>query len=446
MKWRVLLVCGVLAVAVVGPAYGLDQTGLYKGIPYQEAKTWHEQFLRGEPTRAERLDGMRSLIKASKFGDRGLQRIYNNFEGRYAIDPRIAGVEKTVLLQMSGSASQTKGYRRELLYGTAFYNDPRYSLLEMNRQLKRPWGNTDADIVIRHQRSGLYGMVEVKDYSLKSQSTNLGSLKEQIDKMAREGRRTGKPQFWMNRRDVLPEVQRYASTKGVFALGNVSTGQSPIGKTMSSAEALDAMDREFARVGRERVVRGGGGLAFGTLMLINAAPTAWEDIQAVWDPASQSTQAWLRLGEYGSYTLAGGSMVASGSALLASRFVGDELQGTLYSLGKWGGVASAGLFAVGEGFLIARYVRGDVSSREFRTNQWILATTGLGSFGGSWLGATFGMFFFHEPTWTGGLGGLTGGWLGQKVGQWSADAHYEAKYAKLDQAFGQAVCARYGVN
>lgn len=78
-----------------------------------------------------------------------------------------------------------KGYRRELLYAVELHNDPRYMLLSMNEPLKRKWGNTDADLMVRHQATGLAGRVEVKDYSRRSQYTNLRDLKIQIDKMAR---------------------------------------------------------------------------------------------------------------------------------------------------------------------------------------------------------------------------------------------------------------------
>jgi len=257
------LLAGPLALSVVCSAFAGDTSRLYTGISYQEGRTWHEQFLRGEPTKAERLEAMRSVVRTSRFGERGLRRIFRDFSGRHSIDPRIPGVEQSVLLQLSASTSQTKGYRRELLYASAFHNDPRFSLKEMNRVLVRPWGSTDADIVIRHRSTGLYGRVEVKDYSLGSQTTNLRDLKVQIDKMAREGRRAGQPQFWINRREVLPSIRRYANKKGIVVLGNVSTGRSSWGNTISTKEAMAMLDQKFINVDRARTIFAGGQLAYG---------------------------------------------------------------------------------------------------------------------------------------------------------------------------------------
>ena len=230
-------------------------------------------------------------------------------------------------MQLSASTSQAKGYRRELLYASAFDNDPRYTLEAMNRQLRRTWGNTDADIVIHHRPSGLYGRVEVKDYSLNSQTTNLKDLKTQIDKMAREGQRTRQLQFWINRREVLPEVQQYAKSRGVTALGNVSTGRNAFGRTVSSDEALNRLDRQFMSAAKVRAVGGGGQMALGALMAINAAPDAISDIRMIWDSSSRTPEMWLRLGEHGSYVLAGSGMATSGTAMLTSTFARERPAG-----------------------------------------------------------------------------------------------------------------------
>lgn len=442
MNGRPPLVVCVLAWALAWPAHGFDDAGLYKGIPYQEAKTWHEQFLRGEPTRAERLHAMRALVSVSRFGDRGLHYGFGNFEGRYAIDPRIPGVEQSVLMQLSSSTSQAKGYRRELLYASAFNSDRRYSVPEMNRQLRRPWGDTDADISIRHRPSGLYGRVEVKDYSLGSQSTNLKDLKKQIDKMAREGRHTGQLQFWINRREILPQIRRYANIRGVVVLGNVATGRPSLEGTMSSAEALNILDREFAQTASARGILGGGQLAFGALLLITAAPSAWEDFQTVWDPSTRTTGAWLRLGEDASYVLAGTSMATFGAARLAGPYASESLQGRLHSIGRVGRVAPVVLIVAGEGFHVARYVRGDVNAREFRTKQWVLVTM----LAGREIGSMIGRLAPGPPALGAFVGGAAGGFAGEEFGRRSADYYYEKKFEKLDQAFGDAVYKRYGVN
>jgi hypothetical protein len=436
---------GLIVLAGTGPAFAEDARGFPADAGYQDVKTWHEQFLRGEPTKAQRLEAMRTIIRESQLGESGLQRIFRNFSTGNSIDPRISGVERSVLLQLSESTSQAKGYRRELLYASAFHNDPRFSLEEMNRFIVRPWGSTDADIVTRHRPTGLYGRVEVKDYSTWSQATNLGDLKVQIDKMAREGRRTGQPQFWINRREVLPDIRRYANKKGIVVLGNVSTGRSSRGNIISSKEALDMLDQEFTRINRAWAISGGAQLIYGAWMLLNAAPSGWEDLQTVWDPATRTTQAWLRVGEHGSYALSGGGMIISGGALLASRFATERLQADLYSLGHWGGVASLLLFGAGEGLSIARYANGDVTSREFWTTQWILGSTGIGSAAGSWIGETAGILVLKNPIWLALLGRTAGAWLGQEIGRRTANTYYERQFAELDQKFGEAVYKHYGV-
>ena len=190
-------------------SWSIEATTFPPSATYKEAKTWHEEFMRGAPTKAQRLDAMRRLIKSSPVGSRGLNQIYHNFDGRNSIDPTIPGVEKSVLMQLSASKQQAKGYRRELLYAVAYANDPRFTLVEMNRPLRRPWGNTDADIVIQHRATGLPGRVEVKDYSINSQRTNFAKLAKQIDKMSLEGKKTGQPQFWINARPVIPDIQNY---------------------------------------------------------------------------------------------------------------------------------------------------------------------------------------------------------------------------------------------
>jgi hypothetical protein len=256
--------------------------------------------MQGNPTKAERLAAIRSLVLASPVRARGLEQIYHNFDGRYAIDPTIPGVEKSILTQLSSSKQQAKGYRREVLYAVAYYNDPRFSLIEMNRPLRRAWGNTDADLVIQHRQTGQSGRIEVKDYSVNSQRTNLQKLKGQIDKMSLEGRKTGQLQFWMNARPVIPQIYQYAEKAGVRISGNVKTGKTVAPGSISIAEAMNQHEKQFVRANLNRASIGAGGLAFSAWGLKNSLPQAMADINEARDPATRSTQALLRLGEQGS--------------------------------------------------------------------------------------------------------------------------------------------------
>jgi hypothetical protein len=257
-------------------ALAIDDALLQPGVSYKDAKTWHEQFMQGGPTKAERLDAMRSLVLASPVRARGLEQIYRNFDGLYSIDPTIPGVEKSVLMQLSSSKQQAKGYRREVLYAVAYHNDPRFSLVEMNRPLRRTWGNTDADLVIRHHQSGQSGRIEVKDYSVNSQRTHLSKLKVQIDKMSLEGRKTGQLQFWMNARPVIPAVYQYGEKSGVLVSGNVKTGKTIAPGAISISEAMSHHEQQFVRANLNRASIGAGGLAFAAWGLKNSIPWQWQ--------------------------------------------------------------------------------------------------------------------------------------------------------------------------
>lgn len=436
----------VCAIAISAGHVGAAELSVpYRGMSYREAKTWHEQFMQGNPTKAQRINAMRELVIASPVGERGLRQIYRSFSGPYSIDPTIPNVEKSLLMEFSGSKSQAKGYRRELLYSVELHNDPRYTLTAMNEPLKRSWGNTDADIMMRHRATGLVGRIEVKDYSRNSQYTNFRDLKIQIDKMAREGAHTGHLQFWVNRRAVIPEIEQYALRKGVVPLGNVSTGRSARGATMSSVEAMSEFDRHFFNADQRRVTMGAGQTVFGAWMLLETLPIAWGDFSDVLDVNSRSSQAWLRLGQSGSGALAGGAMVTSGGSFAAARFAESGLQAKMYGFGRVGGIISVAALGVSESFLIARYARGDVLSQEFWTSQWIITTAGVGSLGGGWAGGSATFLLFKNPLWGALVGSGGGGWLGQAFGNSTAQIYYDWKFRKLDQQFGNWVYAQYQI-
>ncbi len=439
---------GVLFCMAAGHAFALDASSSNGVNAYREVKTSYEQFLEGKPSKAARLDYMRAIVRESRLGATRADRLYHNFDGRYSIDPRIPGVETTGRLTRSSNPNQAKGYRRELLYAVSIHNDPNFSLEAMNKPLKRPWGNTDADIEFRNKSTGLYGRIEVKDYSINSQMSLSKKLKIQIDKMAKEARYTGQPQVWVNRRAVHPAIRKYAEDRGIFVLERVSTGQMSNGKTISSTDAWGRVDREIIRVNRTRTAVASGQLAFGAWMLADSMPNAWEDYQAALNPNTESTQAWLRFGESGSKAFAGGVMTASGGSALASKFAGAELQGNLYRYGRVGGVTALAALGVSEVFAIARYRNGDVSSRDFWTTQYVMGTSASGAAVGGWIGTISGALVTKNPyltTLAGTAGGGLGTMLGDMVGTTTSKSYYEWKFAKLDEAFGKFVYAQYGI-
>ena len=81
-----LLAHGDAAAQVASTAIG-DRVGNYASI-----RTWHEQYLATSPTQQGRVEAVRQIVRSGSLGDRGLQRIFHNFEGRMAIDPSIPGV------------------------------------------------------------------------------------------------------------------------------------------------------------------------------------------------------------------------------------------------------------------------------------------------------------------------------------------------------------------
>lgn len=439
-RW-ILYAAMLLSVAMHAKADEI--TGLNKGMTYREVKTKHELFLQENPTREQRLEYMRSIVKTSRYGERGSNNLFRNFEANHSIDPRIPGVEKSVRLLMSGSKSQAKGYVRELVYAVGYHNNPLFTLVEMNRQL----GNTDADLVIRDNSTGLHARVEVKDISRDSQRTNIQKYKAQIDKMAAHGRRTGQLQFWVNAREVIPEIEQYARSKGVPVYANISTSVSPKANRVSLMEVMKYNARHFDKAARNRSILGGAGLAFGALTLMDSVPLAWDDIQAISNSASQTNQAWLRLGEHGSYTLVGGGMALSGGALTASTYASEMRQNRLYSLGKIGGIISVVALGLGEGFQIWRYRNGDVFSREFWTSQYAFGATVIGTLGGGWIGGLAGSVVPIPGAGTVGatLGSIAGSMGGGYLGQTYAGSYYDWKFAVLDQKFGEYVYRRYCV-
>jgi hypothetical protein len=322
----------------------------------------------------------------------------------------------------------------------------------MNTPLKRSWGNTDADISFHHKSTGLFGRIEVKDYSVNSQVTNLKKLKIQINKMSMEEKYSGQPQFWMNRREILPELHQYASDKGVFIQGKVSTGQSLKGNIITSRDALDRFDREIIKTDRTRTAIAGAQFAFGALMLMDAMPKAWNDYQSIENYDAESDQAWLHFGESASKALAGMAMTFSGSSeitrrIAATRFQSaPDQQGRFYRFGRASGITSIAAMGMAEGFSIARYRNNDVSSKDFWTAQWVMGTSASGGLVGSWAGSLGSTVLIKNPMWGALVGGTTGSWIGEAVGVKTAETYYEVKFSQLDEAFGKFVYQCYGID
>lgn len=434
---------------------GAPLPALSRGATYYESKTWHQQQLASNPTIAGQLKAYRSIVETSPYGKRGLENLFGNFKGGKSIDPRIPGVTESVRMLNSSNRMQRKGYARELLHAISIHNDPRLKLVAMNEKLTRPWGNTDADLQFRNGQHGLYGRIEIKDVSLESQSRNIARIKTQIDKMAKEYRYTGQPQFWVNRYGVHPEIKAYAKERGVPVYEKVYSGKSGPKNGMKQTEFNSALVRHTSNLQRIRTIQGATQLGFGLQLLSDSAPAAWSDLQTLLDTGLESGAAWRRFGEHGAMSAAGGAMTISGAAYLASPYANQNLQGRLYRVGRIGGYAAGLALVAGEAAMIQGYRAGDVSSREFWTSQWILTGSYAGGRVGAGVGRAVGAAVGAAVTEGAGtgigaaIGTTVGGVVGAKAGgefaKNTANEYYDLKFAELDRRYAEFVYAQYGV-
>ncbi len=411
---------------------------------YQDIKTWHERYLSAEQGRQGRTEALRTIVRSGSLGERGLQRIFGDFKGRMALDPRIPGVEKTARLLASSNRSQVKGHTRELLYAANLHTDGRNTLVQMSRKLDRAWGMTDADIVLRNRATGLYGRIEVKDYSLRSQISNQDKLKVQMSKMGREWQRTGQLQFWMNRHGITPELQRHARRAGIVTLSSVATGSRVPPGTQSFDQALARIDNQFARTAQVRALSGSAMVGFGAAMLWEALPGTVSVIREV-ATGDASTADWMRLGSSSSYTFGGAGLMSSGAAMLLAPQLSEVAQSKIYGLAPrlgWLSVASVG---VGVGIDWLRYRRGAISSDQFWKSAVRSSAVSATALAGAWVGGIAGSY--ASPTGA-ALGAALGGAAGAAAAEVAGGAVLveieRRKREEFNRVFGDTVSRSYG--
>ncbi len=292
----------------------------------------------GEVTKSEQTAWMRDQVRASRYGQRGLDNLFKGFRGQGFIDPSIPGVTKNMKALSSASKSQAKGAVRTLLYGTEAYQDPRFQLVGIDQPVKAYYGHTDKDLVLRHKQTGQQSRIEVKDVKPASQRSDLERIKGQIDKMAEEYRRTGELQAWVNRQETIPAIIKYGGQKGVPIYEKIKQAEFP--------KILDDLERRSVVETRVKVSSGllsaGSGVALlysSTVGLLEASRTDLTNVTAR-----------FRLGEQASFFLAGSGFAASGLAQVGSNFATTETR--LAKLGfvtKWGGRAGIAGIILGEG-------------------------------------------------------------------------------------------------
>ncbi len=454
----IALVLGLMSFPCLALAQTAASPGRVSAASYAAAKAKHESFLTTQPTRAQRLDALRKIVRSGTLGERGLQRIFNNFEGQSAIDPTIPGVEKTARLLASSSRSQVKGHTRELLYASRIHTDRRFQLVEMNRKLPshdkvsgkllRSWGSTDADIVFRHRTSGMYGRIEVKNYSLASQRTNRTYLEKQMTKMAREGNRTGQPQLWINRGGVDRKLAEFAKSKGIVVYDRVATGMQRPSNTQSFNAVRKRMDAHMVNIAQRRGMVGGTAVGLGASLLLAQLPEAWAAMGDIAALGQASTEARLRMASSGGYSLGGAGLMASGSAFAFAPRFKEVTQNRLYAFGKFGGLLSLTPIVAGMGVDVYRYRSGAVTSEQFWESAVQASAQAAGATAGGWLGLGAVTTLSANPI-AGALGATAGSVAGAKMVEYAGGTVVEkimtAKRQRLDQAFGDAVYRQYSM-
>ena len=180
---------------------------------------------------------------------------------------------------------------------------------------------------------------------------------------------------------------------------------------------------------RAKLIGGGTGVAIGALLILDAAPRAWTEIEASIDQKKCSTDTLLRLGEQGSKTLAGVGFMTQGTTEIAEGLATSEATLVrLSTMGKWAGQAAWAIAAIAEVFVIAEWQTGRISDRQF-----VMHSTSLGGgLGGGFLGAAGGAALGVALGWETGPGvilfaaggALMGGYAASKATSALAETYY----------------------
>jgi hypothetical protein len=84
-------------------------------------------------------------------------------------------------------------------------------------------------------------------------------------------------------------------------------------------------------------------------------------------------------------------------------------------------------------------------AQEFWTSQWVMSTTGVGSLAKGWVGGLASGAVLKNTFWGAIAGSGGGGWLGPSLGHRTATMYDDWKFGRLDQQFGNRVCAPYEI-
>ncbi|MFW6161783.1 MAG: hypothetical protein ACODAJ_03385 [Planctomycetota bacterium] len=410
-----------------------------KGASYAAVKTWHEQALALRPTKAQRATQLRTVVRKSKYGGRGLRWIFKGMRGSGYIDPTIPGVEKTVRLIHSASPAQRKGAVRTIVYATRVHQDKRFGLLGVNRLQRGPRGRilTDKDIVGKHRVTGARFRIEAKDVALRSQTGKaLRRIKRQIDLMAREYRKTGELQALVNRRSFRQTIKDYAAKRGVPVYENVATGQaSSGGRRCSFGDVLEELQRRSLVTFEARIASSSADIGFGAAEVYGALGAIWQDWATVRDGAGDARAVALRLGQHSSELAMGAGSIMRGGATLAlvrhyRTCVWPPFPDRVIALLKWGSRLQVWGFVGAQGFMIWQFAEGDLTTRQIVRAEGNIVGGLAGALAGAWVGAKTGAGI--GTVIVPGKGSVIGATIGAAIGG-------------VGGALGGAEAARYGV-
>jgi hypothetical protein len=215
---------------------------------YPGIRTQFNQTLSQTLTNAQRLELFRQTVAQGRYSGRPmLMRMFGNFApGQFNLSPATPGLSTTVRLLASDNQNVVIGHARTLRYAMSLQGDSRFQVVGLNRPRLNPIGKTDADIVFRHQATGLQGRMEVKNMSLSSQRANLPEIKKQILKMAQDARLTGEIQIWGNRQNILPKIRTFAEQHGITVVERLRTGNSNLrSEDIGFGEFASGLDKQF---------------------------------------------------------------------------------------------------------------------------------------------------------------------------------------------------------
>ncbi|NLX96749.1 MAG: hypothetical protein GXY83_11280 [Rhodopirellula sp.] len=452
--FAVLMVVGFSAELHAQAPVAAPPLARYPGI-----RTQFNQSLSQALSNEQRLALYRQTVaQGGNSGRPMLMRMFGNFQpGSFNLSPTTPGLSTTVRGLASDNANYVKGHARTLRYAMSLQGDARFNVAGLNRPRVNSAGRTDADIVFRHQSTGLQVRMEVKNMTPASQRANLQNIQRQILKMAQDARMTGEMQVWANRQNVLPEVRAFAERHGIRVEERLRTGNTNVRPgDRSFQDFASGLDKELRLQAKLTAMAGSVKAGMGAYLAYQAIRQLEGDVSSF----AGTHGDWLRIGEHGSTLLAGGGFGSAGAAQLARQIPALANSARLVSLRKWGGRLGVAGTVLAEGFLVGQYLSGDLTERQFWHGQASLggglaggAAGGFVGFkAGALTGGAIGSCFGPAGTAIGaGIGGTIGA-IGGGVGGGYAGAHfagrgvesvYRLQDAEQQESYAQFLLSHY---